>query len=212
MKHTKRRGQILQAFKHASQWLFSLSVCLAHLFFVPNVSQTTNKALLLASPTPNPQTPAQTTQLLNDIESYYDALQTDPAYLSLAAEMATDSGAAQSLQVLQSSLQSDILNTITPGTEVYANLPTPFASFFASMYKAELSIMSKDGFGTQISKATAGSSAKSGMSATATATATGNAADPKQTSSAANEGRDQVGLMEVSVALAVGVLGVILML
>ncbi|KAB8302279.1 hypothetical protein EYC80_005719 [Monilinia laxa] len=128
------------------------------------------------APAPEPTTPtaAQSQALIDDLQSYFSALVTQTALLSLASSIATDTAALNSLQDIQQSLESDILNGQTPNTAFITALPSPIASVVGSIYSAEISILSKDGFGDVVASATASeATTASSTSAANTATATG---------------------------------------
>lgn len=66
------------------------------------------------------------------------------------------------------------MNGQTPNTAFITALPSPVASVIGSIYSAEMSIISKDGFGDVVASATASEAATaSSTSAAKTATATG---------------------------------------
>jgi len=137
-------------------------------------------AFAAASPVAEPQSEAQTSKVIEDIQSYMQALATQPAVLALASSLATDPAALSTLEAFQKSLQYDIMNGITPDPSVFTALPSPLPSFYSSIYKAEMSILSKDGFASQLVAPTAGAGAsgsgaatQTGTSAAATGTASG---------------------------------------
>jgi hypothetical protein len=123
---------------------------------------------------------SQTSKVIEDIQSYMEALATQPAVLALASSLATDPAVLSTLEAFQKSLQSDIMNGVTPDPAAFTALPSPLPSFYSSVYQAEMSILSKDGFASQLVAATAGASAsgsgaatKTGTTAAATGSATG---------------------------------------
>ncbi|KAM3086720.1 hypothetical protein ACMFMG_000843 [Clarireedia jacksonii] len=140
-------------------------------------------AFASASPVAEPQSEAQTSKVVDDIKSYMEALATQPAVLAMASSLASDPAALSTLEAFQKSLQSDIMNGVTPDPSVFTALPSPLPSFYSSIYAAEMSILSKDGFVPQVAAATAGGSA-SGSGAAATKTGTTTAASITGTSSA----------------------------
>ncbi|KAJ8070264.1 hypothetical protein OCU04_000647 [Sclerotinia nivalis] len=178
------------------------------------------------APAPEPTTPtaAQTSALVNDLESYIVALATQPAMLSIVSSLATDTAALNSLQAFQESLQSDILNGQIPNTAVLTALPSPLASVIGSVYTVEMSIFSKDGFGDLVASATATEAATaSDTGAAKTATATQNtSASGSGTASASSTGPATVekgaagalgvDMLRICGGLAVGVVGAIMAL
>lgn len=148
--------------------------------------------------------------------------------------LATDPAALNTLEALQQSLQEDILNGQTPNTAFLTGLPSPVATVIDSVYAAEMSILSKDGFGDVVASATAtaiptaiptaaASASDSGASKTATATqetsTTGTGAATAGTASASPvkskkgaAGALGVDLLKICGGLAVGVVGVVMAL
>ncbi|PQE20902.1 phosphatase methylesterase 1 protein [Rutstroemia sp. NJR-2017a BBW] len=135
-------------------------------------------AIAAASPVAEPQSEAQTSKVIEDIQSYMQALATQPAVLAMASSLATDPAVLSTLEAFQKSLQSDIMNGVTPDPAAFTALPSPLPSFYSSIYQAEMSILSKDGFASQIVAASAGASASGSGAASVTGTtaaATGSA-------------------------------------
>lgn len=180
------------------------------------------------APAPEPTTPtaAQTSALVNDVESYIAALATQPALLSIVSSLATDTAALNSLQAFQASLQSDVLNGQIPNTSVLTALPSPLASVIASVYTVELSILSKDGFGDLVASATATEAAtasdtgaaktatatqKSSASGTGSASASASSTDPATVEKGA-AGALGVDMLRICGGLAVGVVGAVMAL
>ncbi|QSZ35081.1 hypothetical protein DSL72_007945 [Monilinia vaccinii-corymbosi] len=197
-------------------------------------------AFASASPAPEPTTPtaAQSQALIDDLQSYLSALATQPALLSLASSLATDTAALNTLQDIQQSLQADILNGQTPNTAFVTALPSPIASVIGSVYSAEISILTQDGFGDVLASATASSmsaaktttatasgsgSAKTGdlstsstRSASGSGSATAGSVSTSSTGSAAIEkgaaGALGVDMLRICGGLAVGILSVVMAL
>ncbi|TEY42738.1 hypothetical protein BOTCAL_0385g00160 [Botryotinia calthae] len=182
-------------------------------------------ALASASPAPEPTTPtaSQTQALVDDLQSYILDLATQPIVSSLA----TDTAALNSLEALQSSLLVDVKNGETPNTSVLTALPSPLASFIGSIYTAEMSIFSKDGFGDLISSETASEAAtasatgapqtSSGTQKTSTTgTATAGSASASSTGPVTNEtgaaGALGVDMLKICGGLAVGLVGAVMAL
>jgi len=142
--------------------------------FAPALALLAGLALANPEANPEPQTPAQTTEAVAELSSYLIALQTDPALLSLASVFETNPGAVSTLVQFEQSLVSVVENHQTPAADFLSGLPTEAQSFFGSVYTAEASIASKNGF------TSAGTSAATGTHATAAgtgaSTTSGNAA------------------------------------
>ncbi|KAF7958640.1 hypothetical protein EAE96_002179 [Botrytis aclada] len=175
------------------------------------------------APAPEPTTPtaSQTQALVDDLQSYILDLATQPIVSSLA----TDTAALNSLEALQASLQSDVMNGETPNTSVLTALPSPLASFIGSIYTAELSIFSKDGFGDLIASETASEAATApatGAPQTASgsqktsATATSGSASASASAPVTNEtgaaGALGVDMLKICGGLAVGLVGAVVAL
>ena len=169
--------------------------------------------------------PSQTQALVDDLQSYILDLATQPIVSSLA----TDTAALNSLEALQSSLLVDVKNGENPNTSVLTALPSPLASFIGSIYTAEMSIISKDGFGDLISSETASEAAtasatgatqtSSGTQKTSTAgtaTATAGSASASSTGPVTNEtgaaGALGVDMLKICGGLAVGLVGAVMAL
>ncbi|PQE27177.1 phosphatase methylesterase 1 protein [Rutstroemia sp. NJR-2017a WRK4] len=191
-------------------------------------------AFAAASPVAEPQSEAQTSKVIEDIQSYMEALATQPAVLAMASSLATDPAVLSTLEAFQKSLQSDIMNGVTPDPAAFTALPSPLPSFYSSIYQAELSILSKDGFASQIVAASAGASASgsgaasvtgttaaatgsgsataasgsASKSASASASATGSAAAQASANAAAAGGNG----VKVGAGLVMGVVGLVMAL
>ncbi|CAD6448175.1 ffcf578c-0c12-408a-9e33-349b72476228 [Sclerotinia trifoliorum] len=178
------------------------------------------------APAPEPTTPtaAQTSAVVNDLESYFAALATQPAMLSVVSSLATDTAALNSLQAFQESLQADVLNGETPNTSALAALPSPLANVILSAYTVEMSIFSKDGFGDLVASATASEAATAsdtGAAKTATATQKSSASGSGTASASSTDpatvekgaaGALGVDMLSICGGLAVGVVGAIMAL
>ncbi|KAF7928708.1 uncharacterized protein EAE98_005764 [Botrytis deweyae] len=179
------------------------------------------------APAPEPTTPSasQTQALVDDLQSYILDLATQPIVSSLA----TDTAALSSLEALQESLLSDVRDGETPNTSVLTALPSPLASFIGSIYTAELSIASKNGFGDLIASATAteaASASATGASQTASGTqktsTTGSASATTESASASSSapvtvetgaaGALGVDMLSICGGLAVGLVGAVMAL
>ncbi|KAF7949874.1 uncharacterized protein EAE97_003383 [Botrytis byssoidea] len=173
------------------------------------------------APAPEPTTPSasQTQALVDDLQSYILDLATQPIVSSLA----TDTAAISSLDSLQASLLSDVRDGETPNTSVLTALPSPLASFIGSIYTAELSIASKNGFGDLIASATAteaASASATGASQTASGTQkTSTTAGSASASSSAPvtvetgaAGALGVDMLKICGGLAVGIVGAVMAL
>lgn len=153
------------------------------------------------------------------------ALATQTAVRALASSLATDPAALSTLEAFQKSLQSDIMNGVTPDPSAFTALPSPLPSFYSSIYAAEMSILSKDGFTSGVPEPTAGASASGSGAATKTGTtagsaATGTASSASGTASStesavaqatANAAAGGKGVM-VGAGLAMGVVGLVMAL
>ncbi|TGO30308.1 hypothetical protein BPAE_0006g00480 [Botrytis paeoniae] len=179
------------------------------------------------APAPEPTTPSasQTQALVDDLQSYILDLATQPIVSSLA----TDTAALSSLEALQESLLSDVQDGETPNTSVLTALPSPLASFIGSIYTAELSIASKNGFGDLIASATATEAASASAtsasrtasgtqktSTTGSASATAASASASSTGPVTNEtgaaGALGVDMLKICGGLAVGIVGAVMAL
>ncbi|KAF7923541.1 hypothetical protein EAE99_006800 [Botrytis elliptica] len=182
------------------------------------------------APAPEPTTPSasQTQALVDDLQSYILDLATQPIVSSLA----TDTAALSSLEALQESLLSDVRDGETPNTSVLTALPSPLASFIGSIYTAELSIASKNGFGDLIASATAteateaASASATGASQTASGTqktsTTGSASATTESASTSSSvpvtvetgaaGALGVDMLSICGGLAVGLVGAVMAL
>ncbi|KAF7913640.1 uncharacterized protein EAF01_000046 [Botrytis porri] len=181
------------------------------------------------APAPEPTTPSasQTQALVDDLQSYILDLATQPIVSSLA----TDTAALSSLEALQESLLSDVRDGETPNTSVLTALPSPLASFIGSIYTAEISIASKNGFGDLIASETAtateaASASATGASQTASGTqktsttgsasATAGSASASASAPVTNEtgaaGALGVDMLKICGGLAVGLVGAVMAL
>ncbi|TGO68259.1 hypothetical protein BOTNAR_0027g00150 [Botryotinia narcissicola] len=186
-------------------------------------------AFASASPAPAPEPTApsasQTQALVDDLQSYIIDLATQPIVSSLA----TDTAAISSLDSLQASLLSDVRDGETPNTSVLTALPSPLASFIGSIYTAELSIASKNGFSDLIANATAteaASASATGASQTASGaqktSTTGSASTTAGSASASSSapvtvetgaaGALGVDMLKICGGLAVGIVGAVIAL
>lgn len=172
------------------------------------------------------------------MQSYLSAVATQSALLAVFSSLATDPAALNTLEALQQSLEEDILNGQTPNTAFLTALPSPVATVIDSIYAAEMSILSKDGFGDVVASAAptaastaaptaaptaAASASDSGASKTATATqktsTTGTGAATAGTASASPVKSEKgaagalgVDILKICGGLAVGVVGVVMTL
>ncbi|TGO42684.1 hypothetical protein BHYA_0006g00870 [Botrytis hyacinthi] len=183
------------------------------------------------APAPEPTTPSasQTQALVDDLQSYILDLATQPIVSSLA----TDTAAISSLDSLQASLLSDVRDGETPNTSVLTALPSPLASFIGSIYTAELSIASKNGFGDLMPSETATATATEAASASATGASqtasgtqktstTGSASTTAGSASASSSapvtvetgaaGALGVDMLKICGGLAVGIVGAVMAL
>jgi len=157
--------------------------------------------LVVANPVADPQSPAQTAQAESAIVSYYAALATDPALTSLAAQL-TNPADLSTLQAFGASLQSDLLNGVTPAANFLDALPTPLHSFFGSVYTEEMQIMSSNGF-TNVAFTASATTTGSSL------TATGSSSPSTPSKSNASSQRNYVG---ASAGILAGLLGVVMAL
>lgn len=99
--------------------------------------------------------------------------------------------------------------SVTPASDFLQALPTQYQSFYGSVYTAELSILSKDGFTSSPSLASATGTSTSTSTGTA-GTAAGTAASTSSSKAAA----PTVGMggIKVGGAVAAGILGAALAL
>ncbi|THV55598.1 hypothetical protein BGAL_0006g00500 [Botrytis galanthina] len=178
------------------------------------------------APEPEPTTPSasQTQDLVDDLQSYILDLATQPIVSSLATETA----ALSSLNSLQASLLSDVRDGETPNTSVLTALPSPLASFIGSIYTAELSIASKNGFGDLMASETASAASASATGASQTpsgtqkTSTTGSASTTAGSASASSSapatvetgaaGALGVDMLKICGGLAVGILGAVMAL
>ncbi|KAE8447642.1 hypothetical protein EG329_010613 [Mollisiaceae sp. DMI_Dod_QoI] len=104
---------------------------------------------------PIPQSPAQTTALVSDIESYILALQTDTAFLSFASAIQTNAPLSSFIASFESSMSSLIVHKETPASDYLTVLPTDVQPLFSSIYSEEYRIATQDGFLTSTSSSKA---------------------------------------------------------
>ncbi|KAI9640800.1 hypothetical protein NHQ30_010640 [Ciborinia camelliae] len=192
---------------------FSISLLVAALFTFASASPAPAPA-----PAPEPTTPtaSQTQALIDDLQSYFAALPTQSAMLSLVSSLATDTAALNTLEAFQQSLQSDILAGKTPNTAVLTALPSPLATVIASIYEAEMSIISQDGFGDLVASATATATATHKTSATGSGSGSGSATAGTASATSSTVGNGAAGALgvdrlRITAGLAVGVAGVVVL-
>ncbi|RDW62290.1 hypothetical protein BP6252_11723 [Coleophoma cylindrospora] len=121
---------------------------------------------------PEPQNAAQTTAAVDALSSYVNGLQTDPGLLSLASALVTSPSDFSQLLAVQASLQSDLLNSVTPASNFLAAVPTQFQGVISSIYNAELQILSVNGFTSTVALQPATSSESSAIVSVTTSTNT----------------------------------------
>ncbi|KAK0118798.1 hypothetical protein ONS95_007677 [Cadophora gregata] len=154
---------------------------------------------LLALTRATPQSPEQSTAAANALISYFEDLSTNTAFLSAIEALETDSAAVSSLSAFEASVSSVFENQETLATDYLNGVPETIRLFFSSVYQAEASILTANGFSNAL------------KSATATATGAGAQATRSSTAGAAREtGLGRVG--QVAVAGVVGFVGVVMAL
>ncbi|KUJ23994.1 uncharacterized protein LY89DRAFT_727044 [Mollisia scopiformis] len=105
---------------------------------------------------PIPQSPAQTTALANDLESYIVALATDTAFLSFASALQTNAALSSSVSSFEASMSSLITHRQTPTAGYISAAPTDAQTLLSSIYSVEYQMLSDNGFlATSSSKAAA---------------------------------------------------------
>ncbi|CAL3963990.1 hypothetical protein PZA11_001459 [Diplocarpon coronariae] len=105
------------------------------------------------------QTPEQTTAAADALMSYISALQTNPAYISVASAIETDAAAVSSLAVFEASVSSVFAQQGTLAADYLDGIPATVRPFFSSVYAAEASILTANGFRNPIPKMTGTSEA-----------------------------------------------------
>ncbi|PVH88585.1 hypothetical protein DL98DRAFT_509286 [Cadophora sp. DSE1049] len=161
---------------------------------------------LLALTSATPQSPEQSTAAANALISYLEDLSTNTAFLSAISAIETDSAAVSSLSAFEASVSSVFENQETLATDYLNGVPETVRPFFSSVYQAEASILTANGFSNPLKSVTAtatSSGAATGAGAQATSSSTAGAA-------ARETGLGRVG--QVAVAGAVGFLGVVMAL
>ncbi|KAF8853327.1 hypothetical protein BDZ45DRAFT_729551 [Acephala macrosclerotiorum] len=102
--------------------------------------------LSLADPNPEPQSPAQTSALVSDLESYVQVLATDTAFLAFASAIQTNAPLSSSIASFESSMSSLIAHKETPAPDYLTAVPSEYQGLFSSIYSEEYRIASQDGF------------------------------------------------------------------
>jgi hypothetical protein len=111
----------------------------------------------------------QTSAAQAELVSYLEALQTDPAVLSLASIYATDTAAFSSIEAFESSIESMIAAHETPAANFLDSLPANAQPVFKSVASVELAIESNNGFSVATGAPTAiATSTKKGQAAAPT--------------------------------------------
>jgi len=127
--------------------------------------------LTAANPVAEPQTPEQSTAASEQLASYLQVLTADPNFLSVISALATDTSAIGAIQTWEASVESQIEAHQTPAPNFLDSLPSQARPVFSSVYDAEVSILTANGFTSGV-PTLAGASAASTKSSTAGAAPT----------------------------------------
>lgn len=151
----------------------------------------------------------QSTAAANALISYLEDLSTNTAFLSAISAIETDSAAVSSLSAFEASVSSVFENQETLATDYLNGVPETVRPFFSSVYQAEASILTANGFSNPLKSVSA--TATSSGTGTGTATGAAQATSSSTAGAAAREtGLGRVG--QVAVAGAVGFVGVVMAL
>lgn len=150
----------------------------------------------------------QSTAAANALISYLEDLSTNTAFLSAISAIETDSAAVSSLSAFEASVSSVFENQETLATDYLKGVPETVRPFFSSVYQAEASILTANGFSNPLKSVSAT------VTSSGTGTATGAAAQATSSSTAGAAAREtglgRVG--QVAVAGAVGFVGIVMAL
>ncbi|KAG4427533.1 hypothetical protein IFR05_016984 [Cadophora sp. M221] len=165
------------------------------------------RLLTFTAASPEPQTPAQSTAAANALISYLSSLSTKTAFLSALSAIETDAAAISSLSAFEASVSSVFANRETLASDYLDAVPETVRPFFGSIYEAEASILSKNGFGAALTSGIATATGLSvGEELRATSSSTAGAVGARET------GLGMGGMGRAAVVGVVGFVGVVMAL